>query len=197
MTARAPPRRRDGRGRPLDILHAGDLNPALRALLPAAVQSALHGNPDPLLRLKALSEGLIPTCRCSREAHAPNGKPAKKNDERAVPRHVLRREAVPLAALGARPPTREAEARRRAARAAERRLLPVRRRHRVGRQPVPVCLDWPDASPAPPAAGPLPNVPTLILSGAQDLRTPTSNARRIAAGSPTRSCSWCPTPATR
>ena len=27
-------------------------------------------------------------------------------------------------------------------------------------------------------AGALPNVPTLILSGAQDLRTPTSNARR-------------------
>jgi hypothetical protein len=30
----------------------------------------------------------------------------------------------------------------------------------------------------------LPNVPTLILSGAQDLRTPTSNARQIAAKIP-------------
>ena len=38
----------------------GDLNPALRALLPAAVVSALHKDPDPLLRLNALSEGLIP-----------------------------------------------------------------------------------------------------------------------------------------
>ena len=44
----------------LGILQAGDLNPALRALLPAAVQSALRGNPDPLLRLNLLSEGLIP-----------------------------------------------------------------------------------------------------------------------------------------
>ena len=32
-----------------------------------------------------------------------------------------------------------------------------------------------------PAAGALPDVPTLILSGAQDLRTPTSNARAVAA----------------
>ena len=44
----------------LGILQAGDLNPALRALLPAAVHSALHGDPDPLLRLDLLSEGLIP-----------------------------------------------------------------------------------------------------------------------------------------
>ena len=44
----------------LGILEAGDLNPALRALLPAAVQSALRGEPDPLLRLELLSEGLIP-----------------------------------------------------------------------------------------------------------------------------------------
>ena len=44
----------------LGILQAGDLNPALRALLPAAVVSALRHDPDPLLRLELLSEGLIP-----------------------------------------------------------------------------------------------------------------------------------------
>jgi hypothetical protein len=33
-------------------------------------------------------------------------------------------------------------------------------------------------------AGKLPNVPTLILSGSQDLRTPTSNARQLAAEIP-------------
>ncbi len=31
---------------------------------------------------------------------------------------------------------------------------------------------------------PLPNVPTLILSGADDLRTPTANAREVAAQIP-------------
>ena len=44
----------------LDVLEAGDLNPALRALLPAAVVSALRGYPDPLLQLNELSEGLTP-----------------------------------------------------------------------------------------------------------------------------------------
>ncbi|HEX4467406.1 MAG TPA: alpha/beta hydrolase, partial [Solirubrobacteraceae bacterium] len=44
----------------LEILEAGDLNPALRALLPAAVRSALARDPDPLLRLHRLAEGLIP-----------------------------------------------------------------------------------------------------------------------------------------
>ena len=44
----------------LNLIGAGDLNPALRALLPASVQSALHGDPNPLLRLNLLSEGLIP-----------------------------------------------------------------------------------------------------------------------------------------
>ena len=44
----------------LGILEAGDLNPALRALLPAAVRSALAGDAGPLLRLQLLAEGLIP-----------------------------------------------------------------------------------------------------------------------------------------
>ena len=38
----------------------GDVNPALRALLPAAVRSALNGDPDPLLRLHVLVRGPDP-----------------------------------------------------------------------------------------------------------------------------------------
>ena len=49
---------------------------------------------------------------------------------------------------------------------------------------VPDCAGWPDASPAPPAQGALPNVPTLILSGEQDMRTPTADARGVAARIP-------------
>ncbi len=44
-----------------------------------------------------------------------------------------------------------------------------------------LCDHWPNAAAAPPAAAPLPDVPTLILSGEQDLRTPTSGARAVAA----------------
>jgi hypothetical protein len=47
------------------------------------------------------------------------------------------------------------------------------------------CASWPFSSPAPPPArAPLPNVPTLILSGANDLRTPTANAQEVAAQIP-------------
>jgi pimeloyl-ACP methyl ester carboxylesterase len=44
------------------------------------------------------------------------------------------------------------------------------------------CAYWPFASAAPePDVTALPNVPTLIISGADDLRTPTSNAQQVAA----------------
>ena len=50
--------------------------------------------------------------------------------------------------------------------------------------PIPRCLRWPVASPDPPAPAPVPSVPTLILSGAADLRTPTEDAQRVAAEIP-------------
>jgi pimeloyl-ACP methyl ester carboxylesterase len=44
------------------------------------------------------------------------------------------------------------------------------------------CAYWPFATAAPePDITALPNVPTLIISGADDLRTPTSNAQQVAA----------------
>jgi pimeloyl-ACP methyl ester carboxylesterase len=47
------------------------------------------------------------------------------------------------------------------------------------------CAYWPYTTPAPALDdAPLPNVPTLILSGADDLRTPTANAREVAAEIP-------------
>jgi pimeloyl-ACP methyl ester carboxylesterase len=50
---------------------------------------------------------------------------------------------------------------------------------------VEACAHWPFTTPAPYVDGaPLPNVPTLILSGADDLRTPTANAREVAAQIP-------------
>src|SRR6202035_4831945 len=46
---------------------------------------------------------------------------------------------------------------------------------------IPLCVAWPDASTPSPPEGPLPDVPALILSGGQDLRTPTEDARHVAA----------------
>jgi hypothetical protein len=50
---------------------------------------------------------------------------------------------------------------------------------------IPACAFWPYTTPAPaPLKAPFPGVPTLILSGADDLRTPTANAREVAAQIP-------------
>ena len=97
----------------LEILQAGDLNPALRALLPAAVRSALRGDPDPLLRLHLLSEGLIPNVpsaardqRTQRESTKPcsSRRPARRRRSRgSAPHPPSTRVAEAAAALNALP----------------------------------------------------------------------------------------------
>jgi len=163
----------------LQTLEAGDLNPALRALLPAAVQSALHNDPDPLLRLHLLSEGLIPSL--PREPLPPESD--LQVDEalfatttceetlfpwqRSAPASIRRAEA--LSFLRAQPTGA---------------FYPFEASVAWENSLAYDCWEWPDASPPPPAEGALPDVPTLIFSGAQDLRTPTSNARAVAARIP-------------
>ncbi|HST56887.1 MAG TPA: alpha/beta fold hydrolase [Solirubrobacteraceae bacterium] len=174
-----------------DILQGGDLNPALRALLPAAVRSALRHDPDPLLRLNLLSEGLIPNvhgslaaARASAAAHrrtpagdasSPDGLDGTLNiatlcEEMQFPwqrdASVAQRKTQALTALFALPTSA---------------FYPFDRTTALAGGPTPGCVEWPVASPPPPPAAALPVVPTLILSGAQDLRTPTSDARRVAA----------------
>ncbi len=177
----------------LGILQAGDLNPALRALLPAAVVSALRHDPDPLLRLDLLSEGLIP--------NVPGKRPVESSesiDETLFVDTLLRGEALPVAALGAGAPARLSEAPRLAARPAERRLLPVRTQ---APRWAPVSCRSARAGPTPPPPRPRPVVPPAerahasILSGAQDLRTPDPAERPRRRGEPdsrARSCSIVP-----
>jgi len=160
----------------LDILEAGDLNPALRALLPAAVQSALRHDPDPLLRLHLLSEGLIPTVPVN-----PRGEEGSAAiDEALFVTTTCEETPFPWQRAGS-PATRLAEALDFLRGQQNAVFYPFDRTTALLNSLVPDCDDWPDASPAPPSGAALPNVPTLILSGAQDLRTPTSNARKVAA----------------
>jgi pimeloyl-ACP methyl ester carboxylesterase len=160
----------------LGVLEAGDLNPALRALLPAAIRSALGGDPDPLLRLQALSEGLIP--------NVPAGLVKASGEEETDEALFITTtcEEAPFPWRRAAPAsTRLAEALAylRAQPASD--FAPFDAATALRSSLVEPCDAWPYASPPPPPAAPLPSVPTLILSGAQDLRTPTSNARRVAA----------------
>ena len=163
----------------LDVLLAGDLNPALRALLPAAIRSALHRDPDPLLRLEALSEGLIPNVPVGRES-ASGGEEA---DEALFV--VTTCEEAPFPWQRSSPPaTRLAEAVSYLKAQPASDFAPFDPATALRSSLVPACSTWPYASAPPPPQAPLPDVPTLILSGAQDLRTPTSGALKVAARIP-------------
>ncbi|MCW3019047.1 MAG: alpha/beta hydrolase [Solirubrobacterales bacterium] len=160
----------------LDVLEAGDLNPALRALLPAAVRSALERDPDPLLRLELLSEGLIPNV--PREGASVESAPSV--DEALFATTSCEEAPFPWQ-RGAGRETRLSEALAYLHAQPSSDFYPFDPSIAYTNSLVPDCAGWPDASPAPPSPGALPNVPTLILSGEQDLRTPTAYARRVAA----------------
>jgi pimeloyl-ACP methyl ester carboxylesterase len=162
----------------LGILEAGDLNPALRALLPAAVRSALSNYPDPLLRLQELAEGLIP--------NLPAGQPVEESAEIDEALYVATtceemqfpwQRSAPAA-------TRLAEATGALKALPSSDFYPFDAATALNNSLLSACAGWPDASAAGASAGALPDVPTLILSGAQDLRTPTSNALQVAAKIP-------------
>jgi pimeloyl-ACP methyl ester carboxylesterase len=161
-----------------DILEAGDLNPALRALLPAAVTSALRDDPDPLLRLHLLSEGLIPSVpqESSESAQADIDETLFVTTSCEETRFPWQRSAGRAARLNEALGFLDAQP------AGD--FYPFDAATAYANSLVPDCASWPDASPEPPSAGSLPNVPTLILSGEQDMRTPTADARRVAAQIP-------------
>ncbi len=163
----------------LSVLQDGDLNPALRALQPAAVRSALGGDPSPLLRLQALAQGLIPNVPRSHAAGHENGEP----NETLFFTTTCEETLFPWQ-RGAAPATRMSEALGFLHAQPAAAFAPFDAATALEASIVGACDRWPDASPPPPAPSPLPAVPTLILSGAQDLRTPTTNAIRVAAQIP-------------
>ncbi len=183
MAARGPLRAKvaDRRGRPrraaagrydlFGALVAGDFEPELRRQYPAAVVSALRGDAGPMLRLKRravqlenaapdpreLSTALYAATTCEEAALPwPRGTPFAERRARAVQ------------AVGELP---------------EAGLRPFDRATVLGSDLLDLCSRWPEAA-APPSSGPLPDVPTLLVEGQDDLRTPLESARAVAAGLP-------------
>jgi pimeloyl-ACP methyl ester carboxylesterase len=149
------------------LLLAGDENPLLRAAVPGAVHAALHHDPAALLRLAALGG----SNSSSEESSGVDGVLFFDTSCEETPFPWQR--SAPEATR-----TVEAEAALNALPASD--FYPFDPEAGLLDQTIPLCVSWPDAAPAPPAQAPLPNVPTLILSGGQDLRTPTENARQVA-----------------
>jgi pimeloyl-ACP methyl ester carboxylesterase len=164
-------------------LVTGDLNPALRALLPAAVRSALDHEPAPLLRLNLLAEGYIPSLPSGpidREAE----RSAKEEQDDALFTATTCEETPFPWQRGASPTTRNTDAIAALAAIPPADFYPFDAETALRAGPVLECESWPNAAPSPQVGGPLPDVPTLILSGEQDMRTPTAYARAVAAEIP-------------
>jgi len=153
-----------------DLLYDSDYNPPLRAALPAAVRAALRGDPAPLVRLVAEGDGLA-------ELPAPesfsSARYATVCEETPLPWEL----STPLG-------ERLGEARRRAAELGPEAFAPFDLETAAADE-IGLCLRWPDVPsgrvPAPGAEASYPAVPTLILQGGEDLRTPPEGSARVAA----------------
>jgi pimeloyl-ACP methyl ester carboxylesterase len=159
-----------GRNRLFATLLTGDFDESLRAELPTAVRSALHGDAAPIIRLAHraaeveggetdphfLSATLYATTVCTEQTFP--------WDWNADP---VARLAQAKVAVDAIPDTA---------------LYPFDRKTALDSDEIYLCSRWPavDRTLLPPP-GPLPNVKALLVEGQDDLRTPIEGAQKLAA----------------
>jgi pimeloyl-ACP methyl ester carboxylesterase len=157
-----------------DLLFDADYAPELRTGVPAAVRAALtHRNPAPLLRLI--------------EAARPLADPGRPQDFSSARYATICEETALPWARGTPFEQRLPEARRRAAELGTDAFRPFD--FDVARaDEIDLCLRWPEAPVSPSLrAGPYrpyPSVPTLVLQGGEDLRTPPDTSLRVASRLP-------------
>lgn len=173
----------DGRGRRVKVtlgpagliqtLIGGDLNPALRAELPGSVRAALRGDRTPILRLRARANGL-----------GIGDQSADEVNDALYLDTVCEETSFPWP-RGSTSPGQRAAAAQAAARALPQGATkPFSTIDALRTGPASLCAAWPEASPAPAPSAPLPQVPTLVLDGQADMRTPLEDAQAVAARIP-------------
>jgi pimeloyl-ACP methyl ester carboxylesterase len=147
------------------MIMSGDLNPFLQAALPGAIAAADAGDAAPLLRLRRYAQGpYTPVAQFSTALNVattcadvplPYNLATPYPDRWTAWRHGV--DLVPDAAFA-----------------------PFSRPSVVDTSVAHDCLRWPlGDTPAAPSTAPLPDVPTLLLSGRLDTRTPTENAQEL------------------
>ncbi len=159
----------------LGTLVEGDLAPILRSEFPAAVRSAVNGDTAPLARLEARAES-------GEDSEA--GSPSESFDNPLYYATSCEDEPFPWKRSSS-PAQRLAEAQAKIRALPASQIAPFTAANVLDLSDIPACAFWPYTTPAPALdEAPFPSVPTLILSGADDLRTPTANAREVAAKIP-------------
>ena len=153
----------------------GDLDPILRSEFPAAVRSAVNGDTAPLARLIRRAEG---------ESEGGEQNLSEGFDSPLYYSTLCDETPFPWRQAGS-PRAHLLEALTALRATPAKTFAPFTSANALALSDVPVCADWPITPGGPEVDdAPLPNVPTLILSGADDLRTPTANAREVAAQIP-------------
>jgi len=152
------------------LIMSGDLNPFMQAALPGALNAAADGDPAPLLRLRRLAQGpYTPVKDFSVGLNV-----ATTCADVALPYTLLTpfddRWTAWLHGPDALPDSA---------------FAPFSRTAVVDTSVAHDCLRWPQGdTPAPPSTAPLPDVPTLLLSGRLDTRTPVENAQELLPSLP-------------
>jgi pimeloyl-ACP methyl ester carboxylesterase len=155
----------------LDLMFLSDYLPPLRAALPAAIKAGVSGDGAALARLIRESSRF-------EELGSPR--------DFSVARYATVCETTPLPWEPGTPiDQRPAIAQQRIAAAPAGAFLPFDGAT-VVEDEINLCLRWPDVPRVPTAttAPPYPSVPTLILQGGEDLRTPPEWSARVAARLP-------------
>jgi pimeloyl-ACP methyl ester carboxylesterase len=154
----------------LGMLIAGDFSSLLRAEFVTTVRSAANGDTAPLARLLVRASS--------------GGGEGEDFDTPLYYATVCEEEDFPWS-RAASPKQRVAQATAAARALGAGAFAPFTLANALSFSDIPECAYWPYPTPAPaPEQAAMPNVPTLILSGADDLRTPTANAREVAAQIP-------------
>ena len=155
----------------LGLLLASDEDPTILPALPAATRSALRGDQAPLLRLARTATAVDEPGPPSEFSTAVLV--ATLCEESSLPWARTASTAQRRVALGAA-----------AASLGDGPFAPFGRRAAVDVSILPACLGWPAAPLAPALGGPPPRVPTMLIDGTSDLRTPLEDGRAIASGLP-------------
>ncbi|HYB22986.1 MAG TPA: alpha/beta fold hydrolase [Solirubrobacteraceae bacterium] len=155
----------------VELLLAGDFSSLLRAEFLTTVAAAARGDTAPLARL------------VDAVSHA-EGEGREDFDDPLYYATTCEEQEFPWS-RSASPGARVAEATAAARALGASAFAPFTVANALDLSDLHACAHWPYTTPAPALDdAPLPNVPTLILSGADDLRTPTSGAREVAGEIP-------------
>lgn len=154
----------------LNVLFGGDFDPVMRADFPGAVKAALQRDAAPMLRLMAAVKG--------------SEKLTGGDSEALFTATTCEDSSLPWD-QAASPAERVVQARGSFDQIPPSSYAPFDPATVFKFSLAPFCATWPEAGPNPPVEeNPLPNVPTLLLSGNDDLRTPQEDATKLASELP-------------